>query len=443
MLQLGYTYTPVGHRSALTNNAGVHSYVYDNFNRLLAAAHPTGNPAESYSYDMVGNRTTSHLSANHTYDAANRLTADATFDYVSDNNGNITKKTDRTTGNVTTYTYDSENLLTQISFPGGGTAIYRYDGLGRRIARNINGSVAQQVYDGQDMMAEYVGGVLTTKFTYGPGIDEVLSVRRGSTAAFFQSDVQGTILRAVGSDGAVLSSSTYDSFGQVVSETGTTQARFAFQGHELDPESGLYYFRSRFYDPRLGRFLSEDPAQPARGSNLYTFVENDPINLLDPLGQDWLEDLSNFSAGFGDTLSFGLTSKIRDWMGTNDVVDRCSGWYKAGEWSGVGLSLATGVAGGIRAAGTRGLGREFSHWIPNRFGGPRSIWNGNYVSPARHYYHDPFRYPAGWRDLGPKWNPALQQLDRIPNVYKGAAAGGAYGGAGKAVNNSGNNCECK
>jgi hypothetical protein len=155
----------------------------------------------------------------------------------------------------------------------------------------------------------------------------------------------------------------------------------------------------------------------------------DPLGLWawgDPLPQGVVD----FSAGMGDTLSLGLTDWVRDQMGTNGAVNKCSGAYDAGEWAGAGVAAATGVAGGIRAAGTRGAGREFSHWIPNRMGGPRSIWNGNYVTPARHYYHDPFRYPRGWRDLGPKWPAWAQQFDRIPNAYKGGAAGAGWGAAG-------------
>jgi len=106
----------------------------------------------------------------------------------------------------------------------------------------------------------------------------------------------------------------------------------------------------------------------------------------------------------------------------------------------------------LKAAGARATGLQYSHWIPDRilkktgskflrdtFG--RSVFNGNYVTPIRHYLHDPYSYFRGWEELGPKWNPILQQLDRIPNVFKGSAIGGAYGGASQAVN-SGSKCGC-
>jgi hypothetical protein len=66
-------------------------------------------------------------------------------------------------------------------------------------------------------------------------------------------------------------------------------------------------------------------------------------------------------------------------------------------------------------------------------GGPRAVWNGNYVTAARHYYHDFYRYPKSWQKLGAKWPFVFQQLDRIPNIFKGAIVGAAYGTAGKVI----------
>ena len=104
--------------------------------------------------------------------------------------------------------------------------------------------------------------------------------------------------------------------------------------------------------------------------------------------------------------------------------------------TGTAVSVGTGVVGGIKAAGTKCVGREFSHWLPKRLGGPRSIWNGNYVSPVRHYLHDPFRFPAGWQQLGPKLNPFFQQLARLPNTWIGTGAGLGYGFGSQYFNES-------
>jgi len=145
------------------------------------------------------------------------------------------------------------------------------------------------------------------------------------------------------------------------------------------------------------------------------------------------DQLTDLIAGSGDDITFGITRWIRKTTGGEDAVNPCSNSYAAGRWIGTTLSLATGVSGGIKAAGAKATGLEFSHWIPKRFNGPRSLLNGNFVTPARHYLHDPYRFPRGWRDLGPKFNPIVQQLDRIPNVFKGTAIGAAYGAVSAAL----------
>ena len=171
--------------------------------------------------------------------------------------------------------------------------------------------------------------------------------------------------------------------------------------------------------------LAADQAMLASGDLLALNLPSLPQGLVD------------FSAGFGDVVSFGATGYIRDWMGTNSAVNFDSDYYTAGQVSGVVHSTVFGGAAGLRAAGSAGRGLEFSHWIPNRMGGPRSLWNGNFVSREFHALSDPFRYrfmPRSWKALNPMPSRVSQQWDRIPYVYKGGVAGLGYGTSSAGTN---------
>ena len=150
----GYSFDAVGNRVSMTDLSGGHSYSYDSLYRLIEALHPA-IPSEDFTYDGVGNRLSSHLSGSYTYNAANRLQEDTDFTYTYDANGNLTSKTDKVTADTTTYTYDAANQLTRVDFPDGTHAEYRYDGLGRRIAKDVEGDVTWYVYDNEDIVTEY------------------------------------------------------------------------------------------------------------------------------------------------------------------------------------------------------------------------------------------------------------------------------------------------
>jgi len=94
-------------------------------------------------------------------------------------------------------------------------------------------------------------------------------------------DALGSVAKTTNSAGTVLTTRRYDAFGNL--ELGATSG-YAFTGREWDSEVGLYYYRARYYDPKIGRFLSEDPIGFDGGINFYAYVGNDPTDLTDPLG---------------------------------------------------------------------------------------------------------------------------------------------------------------
>ena len=122
---------------------------------------------------------------------------------------------------------------------------------------------------------------------------------------------------------------------------------YTFTARELDVETRAVLLSARYYDHAIGRFLQTDPIDISGGLNLYTYSANIPTNRIDPFGLDFLDVAANYSAGFGDEITFGITRYVRVKMGINDVVDECSLSYSLGGWSGILHGIATGTAGSL------------------------------------------------------------------------------------------------
>ena len=284
--QADYLYNNVGNRTSLTDRRGAQSFGYDTLDRLTSASHPLLGTPQAFAYDPVGNRTTGGSVVN----AGNQLTADATHAYQYDDNGNLTRKTLLATGNFTAYTYDAENRLTKVEeFAAGNptafaTSTYRYDGLGRRIEKVAPTGTKRYVYDGEDILLEYDGAnVLQARYTHGPGIDEPIAVTKGSSTFFYHQDGLGTVTDLTDSTGTTAKSYSYDAYGNIVDQTGTLEQPYTYTGREFDAETGLYYYRARYYDSVIGRFLQQDPINDA-GFNQYSYADNLPVLFTDPTG---------------------------------------------------------------------------------------------------------------------------------------------------------------
>jgi RHS repeat-associated protein len=337
--------------------------------------------ALQYTYDDNGRRLTETRSASRApetpftaaYDNADRmtsitLTAQAkTFNLAYDDNGNLSTKTEQGASNVTSYGWDSLNRLVSITGPGV-SASFQYDALGRRISRTVNGESTRYVYDGTQAIAEIrptgIDTLLTTL-----GVDEVIARYNSSGARVYLTDALNSVLMQTGADGSTLNTYSYSAFGEV-SRSGADEGNdIQYTGRENDG-TGLYFYRARFYDPVLKRFISQDPLGPGGGVNFYAYVSGNPLSFSDPYGLygwgDFVGDAANGAAGFGDALSFGLTGYIRrQW--DIDSVDKCSTAYQAGYWGEVGLEVVLTLgSGALRHAavevGSRAAQAEARHF---------------------------------------------------------------------------------
>jgi RHS repeat-associated protein len=160
-------------------------------------------------------------------------------------------------------------------------ARFAYDPLGRRVEKVAGGVTTSYTCDAGRILRE-VRGSTTLKYVHGPAIDEALAEDDGSSLSYLHGDGLGSIMKRANAAGTVTLTREYDAWGNP--NAGAGEPGFAFTGREWDPETGLYYYRARYYDPRAGRFVSEDPSRMWSRPNLYGYVENNPVDFTDPLG---------------------------------------------------------------------------------------------------------------------------------------------------------------
>ncbi|HXZ80981.1 MAG TPA: RHS repeat-associated core domain-containing protein [Terriglobales bacterium] len=139
-------------------------------------------------------------------------------------------------------------------------------------------------YDGDNLIEETnASGTFVARYTPGINIDEPLG-RSGTSLNFYNADGLGSITSLTDSAGASASTYTYGAFGNLSAYSGAVVNSYRYTAREFDQETGLYYYRARYYDPNISKFISEDPIRFESGYNLYGYVNNRPTFFTDPLG---------------------------------------------------------------------------------------------------------------------------------------------------------------
>jgi RHS repeat-associated protein len=169
---------------------------------------------------------------------------------------------------------------------------------------------------------------------------------RSHATSFYEQDGLGSVTSLSNAGGALAQSYTFDSFGKQTGSTGSLTNPFQYTARESDPETGLYYYRARYYDPTVGRFLSEDPIGFDGGNDFYAYVKNSPVVRTDPLGlaECWYTTMAHYlycSSNSGDQFSTygarsgrGLCRNNPDCIKTHDQGPIPPGTYGMGPMGG-------------------------------------------------------------------------------------------------------------
>lgn len=346
LLNLKYSYDLQGNVLQYSDNSNINTYTYDGLNRIVTENDYT------YSYDFLNNRKELYvggssfpqLSKTYVYNSVNtnKMMLDEIIDsadilenvdYTYDANGNIIEKIK---GSITwTYIYNTLNQLVEVKKNNITIALYRYDFNGHRIYKKENGTETYYVYDGNSILYEESHNVST------PLVKERefnIIFNGDNIGKYLNDDLQYHLLDQLGSrklttdiSGTVLSSSdvNYSAFGNLLAGN---NLNYNFTGKQLDANTGLVYFNARFYDPEVGRFISQDPIKD--GLNWYVYCENNPLKYIDPTGlypnmrsvspngtemNPWLNMKNWFAKTFGIQYDRGHELGDQKWIATEKL----------------------------------------------------------------------------------------------------------------------------
>jgi RHS repeat-associated protein len=162
---------------------------------------------------------------------------------------------------------------------------FKYDPFGRRIYKSSSSGTSVYAYDGKNLVEETNStGTVVARYAQTEETDEALAMLRSGTTSYYEQDGIDSVTSLSNAGGAVAQTYTFDSLGNQTASSGSVTNSFRYTGREFDPETNLYFYRARYYDPSVGPFLSEDPLGFDDGTNFYPYVGNSSTNFNDPFG---------------------------------------------------------------------------------------------------------------------------------------------------------------
>ncbi|MCG8420234.1 MAG: RHS repeat-associated core domain-containing protein, partial [Proteobacteria bacterium] len=275
----------------LAGETTVHDYTYT-ASGGLDTAHQNGVLVATHAYDANGNRTHVNGLSVATYDDQDRCLDHGDVEFTYTPRGQQHTRTQVSTGATTTYSYDPLGNLSHVERPNGTTIDYILDGQQRRIGKKVDGTL-QTGFLYQDALNPVAQldatGTVTARFVYAEqGHVPAYLIKDGATYRIITDHLGSVRLVIDSATGTIAQRIDYDPWGNILTDTNPGFQPLAFAGGLHDPHTGLNHFGAREYDPITARWTSKDPIGFAGGdTNLYAYVANDPINLLDPSGLAW------------------------------------------------------------------------------------------------------------------------------------------------------------
>jgi RHS repeat-associated protein len=249
-----------------------HQFDYDKTNQIVSAT-SIKHLIQRFRYDLNGNRTNFNVGRN------NRLLNDGESTYNYDHEGNRISK------DATKYFWDHRNRLVKVETPKE-TVEYSYDYQNRLVKRSTSNDVTFFVYDGWHIVMTLDGKeTIKERFLWGAEQDELIAIESGDKVSYILSDHQRTIRDIVDSNGKKLEHRDYDVFGNTISTKNEKGYSFGYTGKLFDNVTGLQWNINRWYDPKIGKWISEDHIGfKGNDTNLTRYATQNPITMVDHLG---------------------------------------------------------------------------------------------------------------------------------------------------------------
>lgn len=254
---------------------------------FLIAAHAPGGHTQHRSPDAIGNLYKAPAHTDRLYGHGGRIQLDGETRYLHDRDGNLARKIEPG-GGEWRHEWDGAGQLARVTRPDGKLAEYAYDALGRRVRKTFDGATTFFVWDGNDLVHEIADDRPAVTWLFEPGTFAPMAKVEGHGTASEKrwaivTDHLGTPIALIDELGYLAWQAQLDIFGVAAVGVAKTDCPWRWPGQYEDAETGLYYNRFRYYDPGLGRYVSQDPIGLAGSLQACSYV-HDPLCWIDPYG---------------------------------------------------------------------------------------------------------------------------------------------------------------